>query len=187
MSADEEAYSYKVNVGHVATNPLKLTFSADEAERARIAEIWNVPSVEAFSGSAAVSRWKRDGVRVKGHVDATLTQACVVSLEPVTQEISEDFEALFVPENSKLARLDLDGGELVVDPESADAPETFSGDSIDLGATAAEFAALAIDPYPRKPGAAFDGYTESTPEDDKPESPFAVLKFRKPDDPGSSA
>ena len=45
-------------------------------------------------------------------------------------------------------------GEVLLDADGPDRPETFAGDSIDAGALAEEFFALAIDPYPRKPGAA---------------------------------
>ena len=49
------------------------------------------------------------------------------------------------------------------------------GDAIDVAAYVVEHLALEIDPFPRKPGAAFD---YSPP--DKEESPFAVLKNLKP-------
>lgn len=182
MSEANKAYSYTVKVGHVAANPITVKFDADAAERKEIASVWDIPAVKSFSGEAAVSRWKRDGVRVKGHVNVRIVQDCVVTLEPVEQTISEDFEALFVPENSRLARREPTDGELIVDPDGADIPETFSGDSIDLGAVAAEFAALAIDPYPRKEGVEFEGFIESDPAEDKKESPFAVLKFRQQGD-----
>ncbi|MAY60719.1 MAG: metal-binding protein [Rhizobiales bacterium] len=178
MNEASKAYSYRVKVGHVAANPITVKFDADATERKEIANVWDVPAVESFTGEAAVSRWKRDGVRVKGHVKVRIVQDCVVTLEPVEQTISEDFEALFVPENSRLARREPSDGELFVDPDGADIPDTFSGDSIDLGAVAAEFAALAIDPYPRKEGAEFEEFIESDPAEDKKESPFAVLKFR---------
>lgn len=182
MTNELSAYSYKVKVGHVASNPISITFSADERECAQIARIWDVTKIHSFAGTAAVSRWKRDGVRVKGLVEVDVEQPCVVTLEPVRQRISEDFEALFVPENSKLARLNLDpSGEMILDPEGPDAPETYSGDSIDLGAVVAEFAALALDPYPRAEGSQFAGHIESDPAEDEKKSPFAVLKFPKPD------
>lgn len=184
MTDHPDAYSFKVKVGHVAANPVTVKFVADARECARIAKIWDISKVFTFTGSAAVARWKRDGVRIKGHVEADIEQLCVVTLEPVRQFISEDFEALFVPENSKLARFDHhEGGEMILDPEGPDAPETFTGDAIDLGAVAAEFAALALDPYPRIEGAEFAAHIESEPTADDKKSPFAALKFP---DSGSS-
>jgi hypothetical protein len=41
---------------------------------------------------------------------------------------------------------------MVLDPEGPDAPESFTGTSIDVGALAEQFFALGIDPYPRKEG-----------------------------------
>ncbi len=72
-------------------------------------------------------------------------------------------------------------GEMVLDPDGPDLPETFTGDTIDAGDIVAEFAALAIDPYPRKPGAEFQDHIESTDATDKKPSPFAVLKDWKKD------
>jgi len=116
-------------------------------------------------------------VRVKGNVKAKIVQACVVTLEPVESDIDEDFEHIFVPEDSKLARApSVAAGEMVLDPDGPDLPDTFTGDTIDAGAVVAEFAALAIDPYPRKPDVEFEGHIEDAGENDRKPSPFAVLK-----------
>ena len=58
-----------------------------------------------------------------------------------------------LPEDSKLGREGFEGGgEILLDIYGSDSPETFAGDMIDVGALAEQFFALAIDPYPRKPG-----------------------------------
>jgi hypothetical protein len=49
-------------------------------------------------------------------------------------------------------------------------PDEIVNGHIDLGALTAEFLALGLDPYPRKPGVDFD-----YKGDDKPDSPFAAL------------
>ncbi len=62
-------------------------------------------------------------------------------------------EGLFLPEDSKLGREGFGhAGEILLDADGPDSPETFSGDMVDAGALAEQFFALAIDPYPRKPG-----------------------------------
>ena len=124
-----------------------------------------------------VKRWKKDGVRLKGRVRADIVQTCVVTLEPMEAKIDEPIDAIFVPEGSKLARGPiLEGGEMLLDPDGPDSPETFQGDTIDAGAVAAEYAAMAIDPYPRKEGVAFSAHVESTEADEAKPSPFAALK-----------
>ena len=98
---------------------------------------------------------------MSGHVEADITQECVVTLDPLQAKIEETVEGLFLPEDSKLGRLGFEGGgEIHIDAEGPDSPETFSGDSIDVGALAEEFFGLGIDPYPRKAGAALPGRVE---------------------------
>lgn len=170
-------FSYPVKVGHISANPVDVHLEADGRELEGLAALWNVLSVERLSAELKVSRWKRDGVRIKGNVKAKLVQACVVTLDPVESEIDEDFEQIFVPEGSKLARPPAaDEGEMILDPDGPDLPETFAGDTIDAGAVVTEFAALAIDPYPRKPDVEFEAHIEDTVENDAKPSPFAALK-----------
>lgn len=181
-SHDEVPFSYLVKVGHISANPVDVHLEADAKELKALAETWNVLSVKALRADLQISRWKRDGVRVKGRVKANIVQECVVTLEPVPSAIDETFEQIFVPENSKLARRAAnDAGEMVLDPDGPDLPESFVGDTIDAGEVVTEFAALAIDPYPRKEGIEFDSHIEDTGENDKKPSAFAVLKDWKKD------
>lgn len=174
---DDIAFSYLVKVGHISANPVEVHLKADEKERKALAERWDVLSVDDLRADLQINRWKKDGIRVKGRVQAKIVQACVVTLDPVPADIDEQFEQIYVPENSKLARHPAnDAGEMVLDPDGPDLPETFSGDTIDAGEVVMEFAALAIDPYPRKKGVEFSGHIEDTGENDKKPSAFAVLK-----------
>ena len=181
-SENQDAFSYPVKVGHISANPVTVRISADPADLQRLSGQWQVPEVRSFKAEVSLGRWKRDGVRVRGHVSAAIVQDCVVTLEPLEQQIEEDFDAVFLPENSRLASRMLDGnGEMFLDPEGPDLPDTFTGDSIDIGAVVAEFAALAIDPYPRKQGQDYADRIESDPASDKKPSPFAVLQGLKRD------
>lgn len=180
--SEETPFSYPVKVGHVSGNPVDVRLSADGQECAGLARLWDVLAVNGLSAEFQLQRWKRDGVRLKGRVVADVVQACVVTLEPVEEHIDETIEVIFVPEGSKLARIPTGAdGEVLLDPDGPDAPETFSGDTIDVGKVAAEHAALALDPYPKKPGVAFSGHIESTAEEDARPSPFAALKDWKKD------
>ena len=58
--------------------------------------------------------------------------------------------------------------------DDEDEPDPIIEGKIDLGALAAEFFALGLDPYPRKPGASFELNAKPEPAD----SPFAVLAKR---------
>ena len=65
---------------------------------------------------------------------------------------------------------------MIIEAEGPDIPETYSGDSIDVGAVCEEFIALAIDPYPRKEGAVLDAADEPGDEESSAPSPFAGLE-----------
>jgi hypothetical protein len=169
MSRDAASpVSFRARVLRLPRKGMPVTIEADERQRESLAKAHGLLSVESFRADLVVTAWKRDGVAVRGRVEADVTQACIVTLDPVHARVEEMVEALFVPEGSALTAGA--GGEMVLDPEGPDAPEVFSGDSIDLGALAEEFFALGIDPYPRKPGVALD-LAAQPPE----QSPFAVL------------
>ena len=153
--------SFAVNVAHLPQKGLPVSLEADAAQRAALAAEHGLLSVEDYRADLLVTSWKRNGVKVSGRVEADITQECVVTLEPVAAHIDEAVEAVFLPQDSKLGRLGFEsGGEIMLDAEGPDSPETFSGDTIDVGALAEQFFALAIDPYPRKPGAALDAAQE---------------------------
>ncbi len=146
--------SFKANVVRLPQRGLPVVIEADARQREALAAAHDLVSVERYRAELLVSPWKRNGVKVAGAVKAKITQECVVTLEPMTSTISETVEGLFLPADSKLGREGFDGGgEILLDAEGPDSPETFSGDTIDVGALAEEFFGLAIDLYPRKPGA----------------------------------
>jgi hypothetical protein len=156
MRQDEERspVSFKANVSRLPQKGLPVVIEADARQRQALAVAHELVSVERFRAELLVTSWKRNGVKVSGNVEAEITQECVVTLEPMKSTISEPVEGLFLPVDSKLGRLGFDGGgEILLDADGPDGPETFSGDTIDVGALAEQFFGLAIDPYPRKPGA----------------------------------
>lgn len=181
-AAADVPFSYVVKVGHISANPVTVTLSADERERAGVARLWQVEKVDSLSAELQIARWKKDGIRIKGRVVADIVQSCIVTLEPIAAHLDEPMDQIFIPEGSKLARITLDGhGEMVVDPDGPDTPELFQGDSIDAGSVVTEFAALAIDPYPRKQGVDFKDHIEDDGANDRKPSAFSVLKDWKKD------
>lgn len=154
---DAGPVSYVVNVARLPQKGMPVRIEADEKQRRLLAEKHGLLAVHAFRADLLVTSWKRNGVKVAGQVEAAIEQACVVTLEPLDARISETVEQVYLPEDSKLGREGFhQAGEILLDAEGPDSPETFSGDTIDVGALAEEFFGLAIDPYPRKPGASID-------------------------------
>lgn len=161
----ESPVSFLANVTRLPQKGMPVVIEADSRQRAALAEAHGLLSVESYRADLMVTSWKRNGIKVSGTVSAEITQACVVTLEPVKATIDEDVEGLFLPDDSKLGRHGFqEGGEILLDAEGPDGPDIFSGDTIDIGALAEEFFGLAIDPYPRKAGVS----ARNSEEDDEP-------------------
>lgn len=159
---EKSPVSFMAHVARLPQKGLSVLVEADETQRQALSEDHGLQSVESFRAELVVAPWKRRGVKVTGRVSADVIQTCVVTLDPVTNHIDEEIEGLFLPRDSRLGREDADlGGEIVLDSEGPDSPDTFEGDTIDVGALAEQFFALAIDPYPRKPGARLEIGDES--------------------------
>ena len=172
--------SHRVNVSTLPASGRNETIKADAEQRAALATEHDLLAVDRFAAEIAVRRWRRDGVRLVGSVDAEITQQCVVTLEPLTAHLHVPIDAVFVPDDSALARRmePGEGADIVVDPEGPDLPEPFASPMLDIGAVAEEFFALALDPYPRAPGA--EPPEEHAPDPaDAPENPFAALASLK--------
>ena len=145
-------------------------------ERAGIAAQLGLRSVDRLQVKLHAVRF-RGGMRVTGTLTAGVTQASVVTLEPVAQEVSEPIDRIFLPGGEK-AYAGPANAEIFVDLEGDDLPDHFEGNEADLTALIVETLALAVDLYPREPGASLDDLGFSP--DDEAVSPFAVLKTLKP-------
>jgi len=190
MEAALPCLNFPVNVRSLPPKGLALTLETNENERAALAKAHGLLAVHKFSAALQLKPWKKQGVRLEGRIEAEIEQLCIITAEPLRNIIKKDFEAYYVPEGSRLARpAGMDSSELFLDPEGADAPESFSGGSINAGAVAEEFFELAIDLYPRKAGArladmwqpaegaaAAAGAEAAAADEDRPQSPFAALE-----------
>lgn len=160
--------SFRVNVARLPKKGMPVSFDAQPEQQAALARDHALLEVKKFHADLVVSPWKRNGVSVSGHVEGDIVQECVVTLEPIEAHIDEVVSAVFVPEGSKLDRFEeQSGGEVILDPEGPDGPESFSGNSVDIGALAEQFFALGIDPYPRKDGVAGFAFQDAE-ESDRP-------------------
>lgn len=172
--------SHMVSVVRLPQKGMPLKLVAKPAELATLAKAHDLVSVNEFEADLIISRWRSEGVKVTGTIRAKIVQTCSITLEPLNAVVEEAVDAVFVPENSRLAKPKFDDeGEMILDAEGPDAPETFSGDSIDVGALADEFFELGIDPYPRKPGAELPREVIADEGETAKVSPFAKLAALK--------
>lgn len=164
MSAETASpLSYTVSVARLPVRGMQVEIAADAEQRQAFAKAHGLLSVETLGAELLVARWKRDGVRVSGTVRARISQACVVTLEPLEDTLEQPVDAVFVPEGSRLAPGGTEG-EMLLDAEGPDPPETFAGDRLDVGALVEEILALGIEPYPRAPGVDLPAHGDEEPE-----------------------
>lgn len=167
-----------VSLADLKEEPSRYHVVANEAERAALAERFGLRSLTAMVADVTIARLHGGAaMRVEGRIQADLSQDCVVSLEPVQQHIDDKFTLDF---GEPADVLDTETGELVLSPDP-DAPEPLPHGELDLGELLAEHLALAIDPYPRKPGIELDQVlqTHGISLEGAQQSPFAVLSGLK--------
>ncbi len=170
------AWGRAVRLHELARGALEVRLEPDAAERARIAHDLGLESLPALEADLSVRAWL-DGAEITGRFRARVEQLCSLTLESFQQELAGEVAVRAVPAGSPNAPAE-SGHELELDLEAPDPPDVLEADAIDLAAYVVEHLALEVDPFPRKPGAAFD-YSPPAAE----ESPFAVLKSLKPDKP----
>lgn len=149
-------------VRDLAPSGVEKTMRADAAEKKALAEQLDIVSVESFEVSWTIKPWRKTGVRVVGLLNASVTQTCGVTLEPVPGEVIEDIDVRLTTEQRLVrgatADKQAESETLDFDPQDRDPPELFDGSRIPLGDIAYEHLALGLDPYPRAPEVAFDGF-----------------------------
>jgi uncharacterized metal-binding protein YceD (DUF177 family) len=147
-------FSRKLPV-HRGVEPVQaFKIEANAAERAALAKRFDLIALDSFSAEGTLATL--DGGRralLRGRIAAQVVQRCVVTLEPVADEIDEAF-GLDYADDVMVAAIEK---ELELDPEADDPPDPLEDEAVDVGEAAAEHLALALNPYPRVPDAQLPG------------------------------
>jgi uncharacterized metal-binding protein YceD (DUF177 family) len=168
--SDSQEFSRFIEADSVGTRPIERHISANAEERAALAERFEIVAIDRLEADFTLRRAGTGVIHVKGRVQGDVVQSCVVTLEPVPDKIEEEFAADFAAEADRPA----DDEE--IDFEAADPPEPIRNGHIDLGELAAEQLSLALDPYPRAPGAALPQGSAAGQPEAPPVNPFSILK-----------
>ncbi len=164
-------FSRIVNLDDLGEVEMRLDLRATAGECAALARRFGLIAIAGLRASGGLRRSDRGRVRLRVTLEAAVTQTCVVTLDPVANRIEEDLDILFEPERRASAVLDI-----AFDPASDREP--LAGDSLDLGEVIAEELAVALDPYPRKPGVAVEigpGGSGGRGREPPPGGPFEAL------------
>ncbi|HZR75442.1 DUF177 domain-containing protein [Bradyrhizobium sp.] len=173
-----------VIVAQIPDTGLHRAFEASDASRAAMAKIAGLRAVLSASASFDLKLKSNGRVHVTGEVRGRIGQTCVVTLEPIENDITEVVDLMFAPPEQipTLAAL-VDEAAQSEDEEVPDPPEPIVNGVIDLGRLATDVLFLAIDPYPRKSDAVFEAPAEIV---DPADHPFAALKALQTDQGAST-
>lgn len=163
-------FSHILHAHEISTAPRVQSLAASDRERAGLAKRFDLLALDRLEATVS-ARAVAGGVQVGGRFRASGAQACGLTAAPVMFDLDEPLELRF----TAVVELAADDIELT-DADLDTLP--MDGDSIDLGEAVAQSLGLALDPYPRAPGAALP--PEVVPEDQvvplRRPNPFDVLK-----------
>ena len=181
----EQEWSYFVDANKIDAQVKELNISPEQENVSRLCNRLNLLSIEGIDAKIQIQRNDMNKVvHVHGIILADVTQACVVSGEPVQAHIEDSFDAWYAEPNqavsfTKARRERMSPKEKEEQPvlEEEDDPEPIVGGKIDVGELVVQYLSLALNPYPRKEGVHSDF---GEPLEDAPDgtynNPFAALK-----------
>jgi uncharacterized metal-binding protein YceD (DUF177 family) len=149
-----------------------VTIATTQDEREHLADWADVDAVDAFTARIELRKLSPTRFALDADFAADIVQSCVVTLEPVRTHIERKFsrDLLLTPTAQKAVK------EIDIAPVDEDGREEIASLRYDLAVPVLEELALALEPYPRAPGVAF----EPPPDPDAAElHPFAALKSLK--------
>ena len=135
-------FSRPLPLGAVPQSGRRLSLEATPAECAALAARFDILTLDSLAAELQLTVEEEGTVRVEGRITASLAQACIVTLEPVAQQVDHEVAFRLLPPG----REPQDGPD---DLDEIDCPDGVA----DLGEAVAEQLALALDPYPRAPDA----------------------------------
>ena len=173
MTDRADPWSVPLALVQIPDTGLHRDIEAGPATRDAMAAAAGLREILSASASLDVTPKGEGRVHVAGRVRARIGQTCVVTLDPIENDIDEPIDLIFAPPEQIPELADLVNEAAERDSEIPDPPEPIVNGVIDLGRLATDALFLGVDPYPRKPDAVFEPpVVAADPED----HPFAALK-----------
>jgi uncharacterized metal-binding protein YceD (DUF177 family) len=126
------------------------TIEATAEEREALATRFELDALESLKAKLKIAKATAGSIRVTGEAKAVVEQTCVLTLERFSSTLSFPIDEVFRAVRTGGGRLD------AVETFAEDDAPLISGHSIDIGELVAQELGMAIDPYPKAPGARFE-------------------------------
>lgn len=163
------------DLGRLSRSGDRVVIAPSRDDLARIARWADVAAIESFTANIELRKLSPSRFAFDAELRAEIVQSCVVTLDPLHTKVERAFarELHLSPAAHRATSKFVDIEVTVLDEDGA---EEIASLRYDLAVPVLEELALAIDPYPRAPGAAFEAPKEGT---ESPVHPFAALKKLK--------
>lgn len=168
---DLPEFSQRIDGLRLSPGGEQYEISANAEERAALAKRFELLALDRLEAKVKLTPMAGGYYRLIADFEAELTQACSITSEPVPARVAENFAMIYGPVE--------ESSEIVLDGD-AEPVEPLDDGMIDIGEAVAQQLSLALDPFPRAPGATLE--KEADLSEQRPrESPFAALaRLRKP-------
>ena len=156
VEASTDPWRVPVVVAQIPETGLAVDIEANAAQRKAMAEIAELRDITSAHAQFELTLQRDGRVHVAGRLQARVGQTCVVTLDPIENDIDEAIDLVFAPPEQIKALADLVDETDDDEADVPEPPEPIEDGVIDLGRLATDVLFLAIDPYPRKQGAIFE-------------------------------
>ena len=163
-------------VAEVGAKGVEIERTATVAECGEVAAAMGVLGCNAITVSYRIAPIAKSRFRTKGTLEAELVQACVISLDPIDEVISTDFEVEFRPADQFGIE-----AEVEIDAHDAEDPEPIADERIEIGRVIFELISSHATDYPRKPGEELECTEAGGGAQPESPGPFAKLADLKSD------
>src|SRR5690349_1645693 len=142
-SVPKPEFSRLVDVSRMGRLEHRMEIKANAEERAALARRFDLVELSELSAKLVLKKRGDGVVEMTGRWQARLAQRCVVTLEPVPAELGDEVRLFF-------------GGTPAATADPLDDegwPEPIADGVVDAGEAVVQLLGVAMDPYPRAPGA----------------------------------
>lgn len=168
----EQPYSKTFDLNTLGHDERVFELAPSGDERDVIAAWAGLDGLDGLTATVRVKRTGNNQFDYRATFSADVVQSCVVTLVPVRSTLEGAFERQYRVLPTRARRAMPDEEPVTGDDDEI---ETLNTGALDLAAPVLEELALAIDPYPRAPGAAFESPGAEPDDEETTPNPFAVL------------
>jgi uncharacterized metal-binding protein YceD (DUF177 family) len=168
---DLPEFSRRIDGLRLSPSGEQYEISAKPEERAALSKRFDLLALDRLEAKVKLAPMAGGYYRLVADFEAQLAQACAITAEPVPARVAESFSLIYGPVD--------ESSEIVLDG-AAEPVEPLDDGMIDIGEAVAQQLSLALDPFPRAPGASLEDEADLSDHAQR-ESPFSALaKLRKP-------